>query len=272
MVLASRVRGCRVVAVDVGSLARGSLARGKFAWAALDLDPEAASARPQPTSPMDSGSETPIVRPADLVAQGRDPEGAAVCLAEGARLGRALAPGLECPQAVPVPDATGDGTWTALGGAREGEANRAWTASAGASSMATGLVQGAWLLARLRTLTGPLRTTSDPQTWMDGRSDLLLWEAFVSGQGKPVATPGINPHHADAAAAATTFAQRWSSRTLGRTDVSCNPHQTLNLAAVNALWAGHDIASSEIHHPLSVYVTRRESLAAAADSPRGTAP
>jgi len=81
-----------------------------------------------------------------------------------------------------------------LGQARQGETvdgrSRPWSAGAGSGALATGLVQMAWVLE------------------LAGEADLFVWEAFVSGTGKPVPA-GITQHAADAAAAADTFADRW---------------------------------------------------------------
>ena len=110
----------RVVAVDIGSVGPSS----KFAWAAFDAPGR------------------------DLIADGTDPETAVSALASGLLAGARAALLLEAPMSVPVPDGR-PGAWRSLGKARKGEGDRPWSAGAGASAMATGLAQGAWMLRQL---------------------------------------------------------------------------------------------------------------------------
>ncbi|MFF0301367.1 hypothetical protein ACFYTV_11835 [Streptomyces sp. NPDC004562] len=211
----------RVVAVDVGSVRTGS-----FAWAAVDV---------------------PGHR---LTAHGDDPAGAVEALAAALADGIDAVLALEAPMSVPVPE---DGRL--LGKSRAGEGNRAWSASAGAGALATGLAQGAWLLAELaRALPGLAATTQVPR-WRgtaDGGAPLLLVEAFVSGKGKPVPT-ALGPHAADAEAAARAVARRLTGEG-GGTDVTCAPQRALNLLAAQARWAGLTVGGDE--HTLDVLVVR----------------
>jgi hypothetical protein len=90
-----------------------------------------------------------------------------------------VALGFECPLFLPLPLEETD-----LGKAREGEGNRAWSAGAGACALATGLVQVAWVLDRLRTLvTVDCTTCLNWSEFLLARPGLLIWEAFVSGGG-----------------------------------------------------------------------------------------
>jgi hypothetical protein len=66
-------------------------------------------------------------------------------VAEDLGHGVSVALGFECPLFVPVPEDP-----LRLGRARVGDGNRAWSAGAGTGAMATGLVQAAWGLRRLR--------------------------------------------------------------------------------------------------------------------------
>jgi hypothetical protein len=147
-------KACRVVAVDVGSV------RGNFAWAALDL-------------PMQT-----------IAGQGADPEGAVSALL--AALGRGLptALGFEAPLSVPVP-APDPEAWPDLGRARAGEGSRSWSAGAGTGALATGLAEMAWMIGRLHAALGEVRVTTSASAWTAGSADLFIWEAFVSGPGKP---------------------------------------------------------------------------------------
>ena len=58
---------------------------------------------------------------------------------------RPVALDFECPLYVPVPANPAD-----LGKARKNEGNRSWSAGAGSGAMATGLVEAAWVLRKLR--------------------------------------------------------------------------------------------------------------------------
>src|SRR5205823_2592653 len=64
------------------------------------------------------------------------------------RADRPVALGFECPLYLPVPAEP-----LLLGRARVGEANRSWSAGAGAGALATGAVQVAWILAALHERT-----------------------------------------------------------------------------------------------------------------------
>ncbi|MGV9229863.1 hypothetical protein [Streptomyces nigra] len=215
-----------VVAVDVGSVRTGS-----FAWAAVDM--------PGRT----------------LTAHGDDPAGAAGALSAALTDGASAVLALEAPMSVPVP-----GDWKLLGKGRTGEGNRAWSASAGAGALATGLAQGAWLLAEVaRALPGLAATTQVPR-WRgaaDGGAPLLLVEAFVSGEGKPVPT-ALGPHAADAEAAARAVAARLAGEdgTDGTdgTDMTCAPQRAFSLLAAQARWAGLAVAGDEL--ALDVLVVR----------------
>lgn len=121
--------------------------------------------------------------------------------------------------------------------------------------MATGLVQLVWVLERVGHGVPGLRCTTRPEPWLAGEAALFVWEAFVSGTGKPVPT-GITQHAADAAAAADTFADRLEEATLSTSDVVCTPASSFNLAAAAAAYAGLAIASGELRDQVQVYRTR----------------
>ena len=91
--------------------------------------------------------------------------------------------------------------------------------------------------------------------WLAGEADLFVWEAFVSGTGKPVPS-GITQHAADAAAAADTFADRLEEKSLSASDVVCTPSSSFNLAAAAAAYAGLAIPGSELRDQVQVYRTR----------------
>lgn len=220
---------CRVVAIDVGSV------RKNFAWAGLDLPHH------------------------DTVGVGgTHPEGAALAVLEAVTAGVPVALGFEAPLMVPVsPVGVVDG-WLTLGQARQGESadgrSRPWSAGAGSGALATGLVQLAWVLERVGATAPGLRCTTRPERWLASEAELFVWEAFVSGAGKPVPN-SITQHAADAAAAADTFAIRLEESRLGESDVTCAPATSFNLAAAAALYAGLARDDDEIRTPLQVYRT-----------------
>lgn len=220
----------RVVAVDVGSV------RTNFAWAGLDL---------------------PARRP--VGEGGRHPEGAALAVLEALAAEEPVALGFEAPLMVPVsPVGPVDG-WMTLGQARKGETadgrSRPWSAGAGSGALATGLVQLAWVLERIGSGFPGLRCTTRPEPWLNRDAELFVWEAFVSGTGKPIPS-GITQHAADAAAAADTFADRLNQGTLSNSDVVCTPASSFNLAAAAATFAGLTIGSDELRDQVQVYRTR----------------
>jgi hypothetical protein len=91
-----------------------------------------------------------------------------------------VALGFECPLFVPF-----GGSSAKLGCARDGEGTRAWSAQAGAASLATGLVQVTWILNSIRTqLKHPRPAFLDWAAFGEGYRGLFLWEAFVTGEAK----------------------------------------------------------------------------------------
>ncbi len=220
----------RVVAVDVGSV------KSNFAWAGLDLPHR---------QPVGEG--------------GRHPEGAALAVLEALDNQVPVALGFEAPLMVPVSPVGPVNGWMTLGQARKGETvdgrSRPWSASAGSGALATGLAQLAWVLERIGSGSPGLRCTTRPEPWLEGEAELFVWEAFVSGTGKPVPS-GITQHAADAAAAADTFADRLEQATLSSSDVVCTPASSFNLAAAAAAYAGLAIPSAELRDQVQVYRTR----------------
>lgn len=205
------------IGLDIGSVRR----RGGFAWCSADQ--------------MVSGSDDP-----SLLAQ---------AMAEALLSGRSVALAVEAPMAVPIPS-EGHGSWVDLGRARTGEGNRAWSAGAGAGSLATALPQLTWVLRRVRQLLrSPVSTTTQVHRYLDGAAALLIAEAFVSGDGKPIVVGSASRDHADALAAARRLEQILTDVRAGALlpkEVQCSPHEALNLAAVAAVRAGLEIDHDEI--------------------------
>ena len=156
-------RSLKVYCADVGSIAGG-----KFGWAGKSRDWSALG--------------TSLEKLSRSIARDLD-DGSPVAL------------GFECPLFVPF---VGDSS--RLGCAREGEGARPWSAHAGASSLATGLVQVAWLLNQIKV--DAAQPHSAFLSWADFGLEyrgLFLWEAFVSASSKR------ESHVADAAAAVEAF-------------------------------------------------------------------
>jgi hypothetical protein len=145
-------------------------------------------------------------------------------LASDLHAGRPVALGFECPLFVPVPL-----DHRRLGKARAGERDRAWSASAGAGALATGLVQAAWVLAELGARVGDVKVTVDWDSFTARPQGLFLWEAFVTGAAKQAT------HIEDAAVAVAAFL-----------DALPNPpernavreERVLSLIAAAVLWSG----------------------------------
>jgi hypothetical protein len=142
------MRSLAIYCADVGSIAGG-----KFGWAGRTSGWE--------------GSGTSIEELGSQVS--RDLDG-----------GSPVALGFECPLFVPF-----GGAPARLGCARDGEGARPWSAHAGAASLATGLVQVAWLLADIRQRTAGRHRAY--LNWADFGVEsrgLFVWEAFVSAKAK----------------------------------------------------------------------------------------
>lgn len=205
-----------VIGVDVGSVRR----KGGFSWASSD----------------------------GLLRGEDDPAALASVVAPALDAGHSVALAFECPLSVPVPG-VGEGAWRDLGRARSGEGNRSWSAGAGTGALATGLVQLAWLCRHLgeHCAVTP-RTTTQVDRFLGGRADLLIAEAMVTSDGKPEPVDGMQDH-ADALAAAKRLAEVLEATRAGLptpTDVSCQPHRALNLAASAAMHAGLPISTDEL--------------------------
>ena len=167
----------------------GSVKSGNFGWARSKSDTAAIA---------DHDSS----RPAHL----------AEAVVQELRLGHPVALGFECPLFVPV-----SALDTALGAARGGEGNRAWSAGAGTGALATGLVQAAWVLAAIKSSCPEERLHLDwPAFAADGRG-LLVWEAFVSAGAKGTS------HVDDATIAVAAFARALHDPTAASTITAERP-------------------------------------------------
>ena len=90
-----------------------------------------------------------------------------------------VALGYESPLYVPCSESADD-----LGRARNGESDRAWSASAGAAVLATGIQSLAWVLRQIKRDFPDASATTVWEEFRCGSANLFVWEAFVSGSEK----------------------------------------------------------------------------------------
>ena len=194
----------------------GSVAAGNFGWALRDY--------PGPLHEVPA--QASIAELADAVEA-------------RLRAGRPVALGFECPLFVPLREDPVD-----LTRARRGEGNRAWSAGAGSGSLATGLVEVAWLLARLRrALEPPPSLTVSWDAFASGPGGLFVWEAFVTRGAK------VGSHHGDAGAAVEAFCRALPDPT-GANAIS--EPRVLSLVGAAALRAGWDVPPAALSAPCLV--------------------
>ena len=153
-------------------------------------------------------------------------------------LGTKVALGFECPLFVPLRRDPSE-----LTKARVGEP-QAWAAAAGATSLATGLVQTAWVLGRiLKAVPVPPPLFLSWTRFEEAPSGLLLWEAFVTGKAK------TGSHEGDAAVAVDAFMESLPdppSRSIVREP------EVFSLVAAAAFSVGWPVARPLINEPCIV--------------------
>ena len=159
-------------------------------------------------------------------SSGNRPSGLAACLAKVLASGRPVALGFECPLYIPLPTSELD-----LGKGRSGEGSRPWSAGAGCGALATGLVQMTWTLGEIRRLSPQtVRPCLDWESFETQRSNLLIWEAFVSGISKGA------DHVDDARIAVKAFTLKLPTP---QTDIEVS--NSISLAGVALLRAGWEV-------------------------------
>jgi hypothetical protein len=209
------MRDLVVFCADVGSVKSGNFGRART--------------EPDPPSVIEYDSSSP----ADLAS----------AVAHELLSDRPVALGFECPLFVPVPDLD-----SALGAAREGEGNRAWSAGAGTGALATGLVQAAWVLraVRVRCPNSDLHLT-----WSDlcaSEQGLLIWEAFISAGAKG------STHVDDATIAVEAFSAALPDPS---TASAIKADRPLSLAGTVGLWSGWLDEPMAVHQaPLVIRAAR----------------
>ncbi len=144
-------------------------------------------------------------------------------IADDLASGTPVALGFECPLFVPVPEEA-----LRLGAARVGEGNRSWSAGAGTGALATGIVQAAWILERLRNRVPDVELHFAWNAFARG-GGLFLWEAFVTDRAK------AKTHVDDAAVAVACFLD---SLPEPETRNAIDRERVLSLIGAAALWSG----------------------------------
>lgn len=197
----------------------GSIAHGKFAWASL---------KPYQSDCVTSESIESLVE--SVVADLRSEVPVAL--------------GFECPVFVPVREVPED-----LTKAREGEGPRPWSAAAGTNSLATGLVQYAWLLDKIRRSLQPEPAVSFEWTrFVAAGKGLFLWEAFVSGDAK------ADTHRKDAESAVCAFHRALPNPTFRN---QIRETRVLSLLGAELLWAGWTVQPTILSQPCLVLAVQQ---------------
>ena len=130
----------------------------------------------------------------DTKGEGNDIDVCVQRLAEALRKGP-LALGFEAPMFVPIRTDPERLTAARNGEFGKGLPSRPFSASAGATSLVTGLVVVSYILARLRLLVPEATATLDWRLPPADPGRLMLFEAFVTDQRKTAATRHIEDAH-----------------------------------------------------------------------------
>ena len=150
-----------------------------------------------------------------------------------------VALGFECPLWVPVADEPQD-----LTRARRGEGNRAWSASAGARSLATGLTEVTWILDQIRQEAPHVEAFLDWEDFDQAKSGLFIWEALVTADAKQ------GSHQSDAQAAVDAFKDSLPDPRSKNAIIS--KHRTRSLIGGALLWTGWTEDLNTIREPCIV--------------------
>ena len=130
----------------------------------------------------------------DTTAEGNDIDECVQSLAEALRNG-SLALGFEAPMFVPIRTDPERLTAARSGEFGKGLPSRPFSASAGATSLVTGLVVVSYILNTLRPLVPEATATLDWRLPPVGPGRLMLFEAFVTGQRKTADTRHVEDAH-----------------------------------------------------------------------------
>ncbi len=150
----------------------GSVKKGNFGWARLAVG-----------------------EPDSICTTGREIQDFVENLAADITAGSRAALGFECPLFLPLSEDP-----IGLTAARPGEGDRAWSAGAGAGSLATGLTETVWILDQVKQrIQNPPAAFANWPRFRDADQGLFIWEAFVTKAAK------ADTHHGDAELAVLSF-------------------------------------------------------------------
>lgn len=190
------LKGISIFCADVGSIAQGN-----FGWAHRDV--------PAGTTHRHRG--------------GQEIEQLAAAVAGDLAAGQRVALGFELP-----PDRSSARRLLQAREAATCGRRASWSAGAGSGVLATGLVQAAWVLRRIRqSLADSVDVHFNWETFTNAQAGLYLWEAFVTSKAKG------DSHIDDAVVAINTFVDEM---TLTRDRF--HHEQGLSLIGAAAIWAG----------------------------------
>jgi len=143
--------------------------------------------------------------------------------------GRSVALGFESPMFIPRPSSA-----ERLNKARRGEGSSPWSGGAGTAVLASGMQQSVYLLSALADAPEQLPHVGFEVEALAGpATNLVIWEAFVSGRAKNPSAD--NPHVDDARVAVAEFRRRWDTGSI-TSDIADN--QVTSIAGLAVLVAG----------------------------------
>jgi hypothetical protein len=204
----------------------GSLAKGKFAWACR----------------LPAAADEEVHAPASI-------DSLVTAVTYRLERGTPVALGFEMPLFAPVPLESGD-----LGKARPSDKDApAWCSGIGASVLATGLVQVAWLLRRLHERVAAVPVHFRWDRFADRQSGLLLWEAFVTAGAKG------ETDEEDAAIGVEAFCAQLP--TPGDADAD-ETERPISFIAALAQWAGWDVDRDDFRSACVLVRAKAPQLAA----------
>ena len=138
---------------------------------------------------------------------------------------RRVALGFECPLWVPIPDEP-----SKLGSKRSDEGKYPWAAGAGASTLAIGLAEIAWILIEIRRQAPGVAAFLDWKDFERAHDGLFVWEAFVAGEVK------TDSHEGDAQIAVDAFKEALPDPR--QRNALVPGRRTLSLIGGALLWSG----------------------------------
>lgn len=135
---------------------------------------------------------------------GRDLDALTDLISANLSAGLRVALGFEAPLFVALPTLATD-----LCKARDGEGRSAWAAAGGLGALGVATQQTAYVLTRIANTTADVTIGLDVDDLWNPSSNLVIWEAFVTGQAKDKTSS--DPHISDARVAVNELMRRIAS-------------------------------------------------------------